>query len=378
MPELAKHFLEEDDLEVAPELGLVDDAQTPEMFEGPQENRFGRTALAHTVEVQDGVVLTNDLKDDKEEQNVKVILTVDTVKDYLHNALKTPLLNAKQETELAMAIEVGLLAHERYDALVDNPSVTKTELRELSELTRRGEQAMDHLTTANLRLVVNLARRYNGRGLDFLDLIQEGNLGLIRAVNKFEYKKGFKFSTYATWWIRQAITRAIADFGRGVRIPVHTVEDINKVAKTRREIAMELGRVATDQEVADELDFPLEKLKEFKRYMLMPHSLNVKVGDSGEIESGDLMPDQKMQKPEDAAEATDLIRLVEQFLGKLNEIDAEILRCRFGFKTGEVMTVPQICEAMGLKKGTIQGSISRSLSLARNHPYIMDALREYL
>jgi RNA polymerase primary sigma factor len=254
--------------------------------------------------------------------------TADPVKDYLKQIGKVALLNAEQEVELALRIEAGLFAEEKLSSLTASQRTTKL-ARELHEIAKDGQRAKNHLLGANLRLVVSLAKRYTGRGMQFLDLIQEGNLGLIRAVEKFDYTKGFKFSTYATWWIRQAITRAMADQARTIRIPVHMVEVINKLARVQRQMLQDLGREPTPEELARELDMTPEKVVEVQKYGREPISLHTPLGEDGDSEFGDLIEDTEAVVPADAVGFTMLQRQLEMLLDSLSEREAGVIRMRF-------------------------------------------------
>ncbi|MBK5238394.1 MAG: RNA polymerase sigma factor, partial [Actinomycetales bacterium] len=251
--------------------------------------------------------------------------TADPVKDYLKQIGKVPLLNAAEEVELAMRIEAGLFAEDR---LGSSPKIDKQVKRELQWVAKDGQRAKSHLLGANLRLVVSLAKRYTGRGMQFLDLIQEGNLGLIRAVEKFDYTKGFKFSTYATWWIRQAITRAMADQARTIRIPVHMVEVINKLARVQRQMLQDLGREPTPEELSRELDMTPEKVIEVQKYGREPISLHTPLGEDGDSEFGDLIEDTEAVVPADAVGFTMLQKQLESLLDSLSEREAGVIRMR--------------------------------------------------
>ena len=300
--------------------------------------------------------------------------TADPVKDYLKQIGKVALLNAAEEVELAMRIEAGLFAEER---LATEKNLPKKLQRELKWVARDGQRAKSHLLGANLRLVVSLAKRYTGRGMQFLDLIQEGNLGLIRAVEKFDYTKGFKFSTYATWWIRQAITRAMADQARTIRIPVHMVEVINKLARVQRQMLQDLGREPTPEELSRELDMTPEKVVEVQKYGREPISLHTPLGEDGDSEFGDLIEDTEAVVPADAVGFTMLQRQLEQLLDSLSEREAGVIRMRFGLGDGQPKTLDQIGDTFGVTRERIRQIESKTMAKLR-HPSRSQSLRDYL
>ncbi len=302
--------------------------------------------------------------------------TADPVKDYLKQIGRVALLNAVEEVELAMRIEAGLFAEEKLSQLTNSQKTTKL-ARELHEITKDGYRAKNHLLGANLRLVVSLAKRYTGRGMQFLDLIQEGNLGLIRAVEKFDYTKGFKFSTYATWWIRQAITRAMADQARTIRIPVHMVEVINKLARVQRQMLQDLGREPTPEELARELDMTPEKVVEVQKYGREPISLHTPLGEDGDSEFGDLIEDTEAVVPADAVGFTMLQRQLEMLLESLSEREAGVIRMRFGLGDGMPKTLDQIGDTFGVTRERIRQIESKTMAKLR-HPSRSQALRDYL
>ena len=302
--------------------------------------------------------------------------TADPVKDYLKQIGKVALLNAEQEVELAMRIEAGLFAEEKLSQLTASQKTTKL-ARELHEIAKDGQRAKNHLLGANLRLVVSLAKRYTGRGMQFLDLIQEGNLGLIRAVEKFDYTKGFKFSTYATWWIRQAITRAMADQARTIRIPVHMVEVINKLARVQRQMLQDLGREPTPEELARELDMTPEKVVEVQKYGREPISLHTPLGEDGDSEFGDLIEDTEAVVPADAVGFTMLQRQLESLLDSLSEREAGVIRMRFGLGDGMPKTLDQIGDTFGVTRERIRQIESKTMAKLR-HPSRSQALLDYL
>jgi RNA polymerase primary sigma factor len=302
--------------------------------------------------------------------------TADPVKDYLKQIGKVALLNAAEEVELAMRIEAGLFAEEKLSAMPD--SEKRSQLgRELTWVARDGQRAKSHLLGANLRLVVSLAKRYTGRGMQFLDLIQEGNLGLIRAVEKFDYTKGFKFSTYATWWIRQAITRAMADQARTIRIPVHMVEVINKLARVQRQMLQDLGREPTPEELSRELDMTPEKVIEVQKYGREPISLHTPLGEDGDSEFGDLIEDTEAVVPADAVGFTMLQKQLESLLDSLSEREAGVIRMRFGLGDGMPKTLDQIGDTFGVTRERIRQIESKTMAKLR-HPSRSQSLRDYL
>ncbi|QEO10190.1 RNA polymerase sigma factor [Protaetiibacter larvae] len=302
--------------------------------------------------------------------------TADPVKDYLKQIGKVALLNAEQEVELAMRIEAGLFAEEKLSAMSDTEKRSQLG-RELAWVARDGQRAKSHLLGANLRLVVSLAKRYTGRGMQFLDLIQEGNLGLIRAVEKFDYTKGFKFSTYATWWIRQAITRAMADQARTIRIPVHMVEVINKLARVQRQMLQDLGREPTPEELSRELDMTPEKVIEVQKYGREPISLHTPLGEDGDSEFGDLIEDTEAVVPADAVGFTMLQKQLESLLDSLSEREAGVIRMRFGLGDGMPKTLDQIGDTFGVTRERIRQIESKTMAKLR-HPSRSQSLRDYL
>jgi RNA polymerase primary sigma factor len=302
--------------------------------------------------------------------------TADPVKDYLKQIGKVALLNAAEEVELAMRIEAGLFAEDKLSQMSDTER-RSTLGRELLWVAKDGQRAKSHLLGANLRLVVSLAKRYTGRGMQFLDLIQEGNLGLIRAVEKFDYTKGFKFSTYATWWIRQAITRAMADQARTIRIPVHMVEVINKLARVQRQMLQDLGREPTPEELSRELDMTPEKVIEVQKYGREPISLHTPLGEDGDSEFGDLIEDTEAVVPADAVGFTMLQKQLESLLDSLSEREAGVIRMRFGLGDGMPKTLDQIGDTFGVTRERIRQIESKTMAKLR-HPSRSQSLRDYL
>jgi RNA polymerase primary sigma factor len=324
---------------------------------------------------QQGFVLSTADDTDEPEQQVMVAgATADPVKDYLKQIGKVPLLNAEQEVELAKRIEAGLFSEEK---LAAGGKMSAKLVEELEWIAEDGRRAKNHLLEANLRLVVSLAKRYTGRGMLFLDLIQEGNLGLIRAVEKFDYTKGYKFSTYATWWIRQAITRAMADQARTIRIPVHMVEVINKLARVQRQMLQDLGREPTPDELAVELDMTPEKVIEVQKYGREPISLHTPLGEDGDSEFGDLIEDSEAIVPADAVSFTLLQEQLHAVLDTLSEREAGVVSMRFGLTDGQPKTLDEIGKVYGVTRERIRQIESKTMSKLR-HPSRSQVLRDYL
>ena len=363
----------------------------------PAAARGGRRKAAATTEEPETEEATEEHEDVEEEEAVHVEklptgamrlsgdddepaataitgATADPVKDYLKQIGKVALLNAEQEVDLAMRIEAGLFAEEKLSL---EPDLDWQLKRDLTRIARDGQRAKSHLLGANLRLVVSLAKRYTGRGMQFLDLIQEGNLGLIRAVEKFDYTKGFKFSTYATWWIRQAITRAMADQARTIRIPVHMVEVINKLARVQRQMLQDLGREPSPEELARELDMTPEKVIEVQKYGREPISLHTPLGEDGDSEFGDLIEDTEAVVPADAVGFTMLQRQLESLLDSLSEREAGVIRMRFGLGDGMPKTLDQIGDTFGVTRERIRQIESKTMAKLR-HPSRSQQLRDYL
>ena len=316
-----------------------------------------------------------DDADEPEQQVMAAGATADPVKDYLKQIGKVALLNAEQEVELAKRIEAGLFADEKI-----NDEITKIKTSQVEDyewIAEDGRRAKNHLLEANLRLVVSLAKRYTGRGMLFLDLIQEGNLGLIRAVEKFDYTKGYKFSTYATWWIRQAITRAMADQARTIRIPVHMVEVINKLARVQRQMLQDLGREPTPEELARELDMTPEKVVEVQKYGREPISLHTPLGEDGDSEFGDLIEDSEAVVPADAVSFTLLQEQLHDVLDTLSEREAGVVSMRFGLTDGQPKTLDEIGKVYGVTRERIRQIESKTMSKLR-HPSRSQVLRDYL
>ncbi len=358
----------------------------------------------------DAIVLSDVDEGDEPQQTVMTAgATADPVKDYLKQIGKVPLLNAEEEVELAQYVEAGLWANKLYGENGDNLKVASgvrpikcTECKTvakrysefsinydgekqkyricsfcLEEMIAFGDSKKEHLLNANLRLVVSLAKRYTGRGMLFLDLIQEGNLGLIRAVEKFDYKKGYKFSTYATWWIRQAITRAMADQARTIRIPVHMVEVINKLARVQRQMLQDLGREPTPEELARELDMTPEKVVEVQKYGREPISLHTPLGEEGDSEFGDLIEDSEAIVPADAVAFRLLQDQLEGVLDTLSDRESGVVRMRFGLTDGQPKTLDEIGKVYGVTRERIRQIESKTMSKLR-HPSRSQSLRDYL
>ncbi|PSK67104.1 RNA polymerase principal sigma factor HrdB [Micromonospora sp. MH33] len=328
----------------------------------------------------------NDFEWDDEEsealkqarRDAELTASADSVRAYLKQIGKVPLLNAEQEVELAKRIEAGLYAAERLRAADEGEEkLTRDMQRDLMWISRDGERAKNHLLEANLRLVVSLAKRYTGRGMAFLDLIQEGNLGLIRAVEKFDYTKGYKFSTYATWWIRQAITRAMADQARTIRIPVHMVEVINKLGRIQRELLQDLGREPTPEELAKEMDITPEKVLEIQQYAREPISLDQTIGDEGDSQLGDFIEDSEAVVAVDAVSFSLLQDQLQQVLQTLSEREAGVVRLRFGLTDGQPRTLDEIGQVYGVTRERIRQIESKTMSKLR-HPSRSQVLRDYL
>jgi RNA polymerase primary sigma factor len=359
---------------------LLEGADDPAAEEAPAKsaNKPGADdgPTAEVKNENEGFVLSDDDEDDAPAQQVAAAgATADPVKDYLKQIGKVPLLNAEQEVELAKRIEAGLFAEDKLAPAADK--LAPKLKRELEIIAEDGRRAKNHLLEANLRLVVSLAKRYTGRGMLFLDLIQEGNLGLIRAVEKFDYTKGYKFSTYATWWIRQAITRAMADQARTIRIPVHMVEVINKLARVQRQMLQDLGREPSPEELAKELDMTPEKVVEVQKYGREPISLHTPLGEDGDSEFGDLIEDSEAVVPADAVSFTLLQEQLHSVLDTLSEREAGVVSMRFGLTDGQPKTLDEIGKVYGVTRERIRQIESKTMSKLR-HPSRSQVLRDYL
>ena len=390
---------DEVDLESASELETELEAQLTEDLEELKKEQ------EQTPAEPDALVISDvDDADEPQQQVVTAGATADPVKDYLKQIGKVALLTAELEVELATDIEAGLFAEEMLDNEIHTatpdkvvkcsacgypassyaeyrlPNVSRKRIACticLGRIKAKGENAKNHLLEANLRLVVSLAKRYTGRGMLFLDLIQEGNLGLIRAVEKFDYTKGYKFSTYATWWIRQAITRAMADQARTIRIPVHMVEVINKLARVQRQMLQDLGREPTPEELARELDMTPEKVVEVQKYGREPISLHTPLGEEGDSEFGDLIEDSEAIVPADAVSFTLLQEQLESVLDTLSEREAGVVKMRFGLTDGQPKTLDEIGKVYGVTRERIRQIESKTMSKLR-HPSRSQVLRDYL
>jgi len=344
-----------------------DKANQPRVVDLKAEDATGNEENAFTLKASE--------EDDAPAQTVMTAgATADPVKDYLKQIGRVALLNAELEVELATRVEAGLFAEYK---LFTEKKLDKKLKRELEFIVEDGKRAKNHLLEANLRLVVSLAKRYTGRGMLFLDLIQEGNLGLIRAVEKFDYTKGYKFSTYATWWIRQAITRAMADQARTIRIPVHMVEVINKLARVQRQMLQDLGREPTPEELARELDMTPEKVVEVQKYGREPISLHTPLGEEGDSEFGDLIEDSEAVVPADAVSFTLLQEQLHSVLDTLSEREAGVVAMRFGLTDGQPKTLDEIGKVYGVTRERIRQIESKTMSKLR-HPSRSQVLRDYL
>ena len=323
----------------------------------------------------DNLIISDvDDTDEPVQQVITAGATADPVKDYLKQIGKVPLLNAEEEVDLAKRIEAGLFSEE---LLATRGPFKDRRQGDYEWIAEDGQRAKNHLLEANLRLVVSLAKRYTGRGMLFLDLIQEGNLGLIRAVEKFDYTKGYKFSTYATWWIRQAITRAMADQARTIRIPVHMVEVINKLARVQRQMLQDLGREPTPEELARELDMTPEKVVEVQKYGREPISLHTPLGEEGDSEFGDLIEDSEAIVPADAVSFTLLQEQLDSVLDTLSDRESGVVKMRFGLTDGQPKTLDEIGKVYGVTRERIRQIESKTMSKLR-HPSRSQVLRDYL
>ncbi|KXZ57957.1 RNA polymerase principal sigma factor HrdB [Brevibacterium ravenspurgense] len=360
---------------------LIEDVETPEEPEETDDAEATETRNAEEekkdeeVKEAGGFVVSD--ADDDDQPTVQVVsagATADPVKDYLKQIGRVALLNAAEEVDLAKRIEAGMYA----EHLLNNGEVKEArDQRDYKWIIHDGRIAKNHLLEANLRLVVSLAKRYTGRGMLFLDLIQEGNLGLIRAVEKFDYTKGFKFSTYATWWIRQAITRAMADQARTIRIPVHMVEVINKLARVQRQMLQDLGREPTPEELAKELDMTPERVVEVQKYGREPISLHTPLGEDGDSEFGDLIEDSEAVVPADSVSFTLLQEQLHSVLDTLSEREAGVVSMRFGLNDGQPKTLDEIGKVYGVTRERIRQIESKTMAKLR-HPSRSQVLRDYL
>jgi RNA polymerase primary sigma factor len=371
--------------EAEPEGEEIDPAELAAVIEDVVVEEPAELAQAAAADAAEAATSTDFEWDDEESEALKqarrdaeLTASADSVRAYLKQIGKVPLLNAEQEVELAKRIEAGLYASERIRAAEEGEEKLVTQMaRDLGWISRDGERAKNHLLEANLRLVVSLAKRYTGRGMAFLDLIQEGNLGLIRAVEKFDYTKGYKFSTYATWWIRQAITRAMADQARTIRIPVHMVEVINKLGRIQRELLQDLGREPTPEELAKEMDITPEKVLEIQQYAREPISLDQTIGDEGDSQLGDFIEDSEAVVAVDAVSFSLLQDQLQQVLQTLSEREAGVVRLRFGLTDGQPRTLDEIGQVYGVTRERIRQIESKTMSKLR-HPSRSQVLRDYL
>jgi len=350
--------------------------EVKEIIEEEKESEIRVVNVAEESQNEENAFTIKDSEED--DAPVQTVLTAgataDPVKDYLKLIGRVPLLNAEMEVDLSLRVEAGLFAEE---IIKHEKKIDRKYKRELEQLVLDGKRAKNHLLEANLRLVVSLAKRYTGRGMLFLDLIQEGNLGLIRAVEKFDYTKGYKFSTYATWWIRQAITRAMADQARTIRIPVHMVEVINKLARVQRQMLQDLGREPTPEELAKELDMTPEKVVEVQKYGREPISLHTPLGEEGDSEFGDLIEDSEAIVPADAVSFTLLQEQLHSVLGTLSEREAGVVKMRFGLTDGQPKTLDEIGKVYSVTRERIRQIESKTMSKLR-HPSRSQVLRDYL
>ena len=350
--------------------------EVKEIIEEEKDNEIRVVNVAEeSTNEENAFTIKDSEEDDAPAQTVLTAgATADPVKDYLTLIGRVPLLNAELEVKLSLEVEAGLFADE---IITHDKKIDKKYKRELEQIVLIGKRAKNHLLEANLRLVVSLAKRYTGRGMLFLDLIQEGNLGLIRAVEKFDYTKGYKFSTYATWWIRQAITRAMADQARTIRIPVHMVEVINKLARVQRQMLQDLGREPTPEELAKELDMTPEKVVEVQKYGREPISLHTPLGEEGDSEFGDLIEDSEAIVPADAVSFTLLQEQLHSVLDTLSEREAGVVAMRFGLTDGQPKTLDEIGKVYGVTRERIRQIESKTMSKLR-HPSRSQVLRDYL
>jgi RNA polymerase primary sigma factor len=362
------------------EVDVVDATVTEETDE-PEEEEAPRSERPRAKSSNDPDFVWDEEESEALRQarkDAELTASADSVRAYLKQIGKVALLNAEEEVELAKRIEAGLYAAERVRVAEEEGEKLATQMRrDLKWIVRDGERAKNHLLEANLRLVVSLAKRYTGRGMAFLDLIQEGNLGLIRAVEKFDYTKGYKFSTYATWWIRQAITRAMADQARTIRIPVHMVEVINKLGRIQRELLQDLGREPTPEELAKEMDISPEKVLEIQQYAREPISLDQTIGDEGDSQLGDFIEDSEAVVAVDAVSFTLLQDQLQSVLQTLSEREAGVVRLRFGLTDGQPRTLDEIGQVYGVTRERIRQIESKTMSKLR-HPSRSQVLRDYL
>ena len=320
----------------------------------------------------------SSLKARRRQDAATVMLTGDPVRMYLKEIGKVDLLTAAEEVDLAMKIEAGTEATEKLEAHERGElELSRVELRRLNRVEQVGLEAKQSLISANLRLVVSIAKRYVGRGMLFLDLIQEGNLGLIRAVEKFDYTKGFKFSTYATWWIRQAITRAIADQARTIRIPVHMVETINKLVRVQRQLLQDLGRDPTPEEIGEEMGMSAERIREIQKISQEPVSLETPIGEEEDSQLGDFIEDSQAVAPPEAASDSMLREQLEQVLDGLADRERKVIKLRFGLEDGHPRTLEEVGREFGVTRERIRQIESKTLAKLR-HPSRSGKLKDYM
>lgn len=375
---------DDDDTEDSDDSDESDDDEDDEDSDEDSDDEKPKKKKKPEVPKEKGAFIVNDSDDDEnvtpsgnpKRRVVATGATADPVKDYLKQIGRVSLLNAEQEVDLSERIEAGLYAQHLLDTEGEEGMEFKRK-RALKWAAADGKKAKDHLLEANLRLVVSLAKRYTGRGMLFLDLIQEGNLGLIRAVEKFDWKKGFKFSTYATWWIRQAITRAMADQARTIRVPVHMVEVINKLSRVQRQMLQDLGREPTPDELARELDMPVEKVEEVQKYGREPISLHTPLGEDGDSEFGDLIEDTDAIAPSDAVAFSLLQEQFRQVLETLSPREAGVIKMRYGLEDGQPKTLDDIGRVYGVTRERIRQIESKTMSKLR-HPSRSQTLRDFL
>ena len=338
----------------------------------------------------DDIIMDDEDVEDVEVENIDLsvpdgVSVEDPVRMYLKEIGKVPLLSAEEEIELAKVMEAGNVAQEKIlilkkrmdDASEEEKQELKDEIKLLQKEVDAGGDAKKRLAEANLRLVVSIAKRYVGRGMLFLDLIQEGNLGLIKAVEKFDYRKGYKFSTYATWWIRQAITRAIADQARTIRIPVHMVETINKLIRVSRQLLQELGREPSPEEIAEEMNMPVERVREILKISQEPVSLETPIGEEEDSHLGDFIKDDNVPVPADAAAFTLLKEQLEEVLGTLTEREQKVLTLRFGLEDGRARTLEEVGKEFNVTRERIRQIEAKALRKLR-HPSRSRKLKDYL
>ena len=363
--------------------------QFDKIIETLEQSNVDILRITEEDEVDDEESILSE-EDEVEVENIDLsvpdgISIEDPVRMYLKEIGKVPLLTAEEEIDLAQKMEAGAVAKEKIAVLekrigtVDEQEETeiKTEIEELKKDLEAGDEAKKRLAEANLRLVVSIAKRYVGRGMLFLDLIQEGNLGLIKAVEKFDYRKGYKFSTYATWWIRQAITRAIADQARTIRIPVHMVETINKLIRVSRQLLQELGREPTPEEIAEEMSLPVERVREILKISQEPVSLETPIGEEEDSHLGDFIQDDNVPVPADAAAFTLLKEQLVEVLGTLTEREQKVLRLRFGLDDGRARTLEEVGKEFNVTRERIRQIEAKALRKLR-HPSRSRKLKDYL